>query len=398
LIKYFRLIKNRPSKVGRVVVFLHVCMITREFPPESGGIGYYVLNLSKKLLARGHKVTVITRGSTGKTEKEMVSGIDVFKISFFPFYPLHIWIHGWFVNSIFKSLESRFDLVHVHSPLPPPINTKLPIITTVHTSMKIDSKYHEVIDFFSLAEKMQSMLIYPPIEKNLFNNSESITSVSLSVAKELSNYGLDPRGITVVGNAVDETEFTPIRENMQSENYVLYTGVLRARKGLFDLLECAEYVRKTRSDVKFVICGTGPFSQNLREKIRAKKLEKTVELLGYVERNKLIELYQNATVHVVPSHYEGLPTVLLEAMSCGLPVVATDVGGSSDVISTGIDGFLVPPRSPKEMADIILQLLADNELRIKIGSNARKTIEKFYTWEKLANNMVKCYENLLRVN
>jgi glycosyltransferase involved in cell wall biosynthesis len=377
--------------------FLHICMITREFPPESGGIGYYVLNLSKNLLAMGHKVTVMTRGTTARFTKEIISGIDVFKIPFFPFYPLHIWIHGWFVNSIFKSLEPRFDLVHLHSPLPPPVKTELPTITTVHTSMKIDSKYHEVIDFFSFAEKMQSMLVYPAIEKNLLNNSKSITSVSLSVAKELSNYGINPQKITIVGNAVDEKEFTPIRSNVRSEKYVLYTGVLRARKGLFDLLECAEYVCKIYSDVKFLVCGTGPFSQNLREKVRVKKLERNVKFLGYVDRNKLVELYQNATVQVIPSHYEGLPTVLLEAMSCGLPVVATDVGGSSDVISTGVDGFLVPPKSPREMADVILKLLADKELRKKIGSNARKTIEKFYTWDNLANNMVECYQNLLRM-
>jgi glycosyltransferase involved in cell wall biosynthesis len=218
------------------------------------------------------------------------------------------------------------------------------------------------------------------------------------VARELSNYGITLKEITVVGNAVDEKEFIPIRGNVQRKKYVLYTGVLRARKGLFDLLECTKHVCRVYSDVKFVICGAGPFSKKLREKVRAKKLEKHVILLGYVKRKRLVELYQNATVHVVPSHYEGLPTVLLEAMSCGLPVVATDVGGSSDVISTGVNGLLVPPRSPKEMAEAILQLLDDNELRAQIGNNARKTIEQFYTWDKLADNMIKCYKNILRVH
>lgn len=378
------------------MVKVHICMITPEFPPVSGGIGYYVYNLSKKLIDRGHKVTVITRGSANKSVKEVVEGIDVFHVSFFPFYPFHIKIHSIFVNILFKLLESKFNVVHIHSPLSPPIKTQLPIITTVHTSMKIDSKYHEILDFFSLAEKTQSRLLYPPIEKKLFSISELITSVSFSVAKELSTYGINPQQITVVGNAVDEKEFFPVHRNVRSEKYVLYTGVLRARKGLFDLLDCAEHVCRVYSDVKFIICGTGPFSHNLREKVRTKKLEKHVVLVGFVKRNKLVELYQNAEVHVVPSHYEGLPTVLLEAMSCGLPVVATDVCGSSEVISTGIDGFLVPPKSPKEMADVVLQLLADKDLRDKIGNNARKTIERFYTWDKLVDNMIKCYKNVLR--
>ena len=96
-------------------------MITREFPPISGGIGYYVYNLSKKLIERGHEVSVITRGSTRKTIKSEVEGIDIFWAPFFPLYPFHLGIHGYFVNKIVKSLSSEVDLIHIHSPLPPPV-------------------------------------------------------------------------------------------------------------------------------------------------------------------------------------------------------------------------------------------------------------------------------------
>ena len=82
---------------------MHVCMITREFPPESGGIGYYIYNLSKELIKKGHKVTVITRGSTRRLEKEVIDGIDVFKATFFPLYPFQMPLHGLFVNSLVKS-------------------------------------------------------------------------------------------------------------------------------------------------------------------------------------------------------------------------------------------------------------------------------------------------------
>ncbi len=371
-------------------------MITREFPPESGGIGYYVYNLSKKLIERGHKVTVITRGTSKKTFKEVVEGIDVFKVTFFPLYPMHLSIHGLFMNSLFKSLEPFFDLVHVHSPLPPLIKTHLPIMTTVHTSMRTDSKYHEVFDFYSLLEKLQSMYIYPPIESKLFSISNSITTVSYSVVDELKDYGLDPEKITVLGNGVNEKIFAPISKAKDGQKYVLYTGILRARKGLFDLVECAKLVSEVNSDVRFIVCGKGPFLRKLEKEVREQKMQRQITLLGFVKREELIRLYQNATLHVVPSHYEGLPTVLLEAMSCGLPVVATNVCGNKEVISNGANGFLVPPKSPKAMAKVILWLLENDHIRERVGKAARKTVEERYTWDRITDNVLFSYSKTMR--
>jgi glycosyltransferase involved in cell wall biosynthesis len=371
-------------------------MITREFPPESGGIGYYVYSLSRKLLERGNEVTVFTRGSATKTKREVVDGIEVFKVSFFPIYPFHIWVHGIFVNTLLKSFESSSTLVHLHTPLSPPIKTSLPIITTVHTCMKFDARYHEIIDPLSLAEKVQSMVASPHTESEIFRISKSVTTVSLSVAKELKQYGLDSDRITVVGNGVDEKLFSPSRNRKPVEEYVLYTGVLRARKGLFDLIECAKRVCETRPYTRFLICGNGPFFPRLQEKVLKLGLQERILFLGHVTREKLVQLYQNATVHVVPSHYEGLPTVLLEAMSSGIPVVATNVGGNSEVISSGVNGLLIPPKSPENMAKAISRLLDDRALRERIGRAARRTIEEHYTWDKIAENVMKCYESMLR--
>jgi glycosyltransferase involved in cell wall biosynthesis len=348
------------------------------------------------LIERGHKITVITRGSATKSVREVVEGIEVFKVTFFPLYPFHIGIHGAFMNMLFKSLEPKFNLVHIHSPLPPPIKTSLPIITTVHTSMKTDAKHHEILDFYSLAERLQSMFVYPPIESKLFSISNFMTAVSLSVVDELNDYKVETEEIAVIGNGVNERIFIPLCNPERREKYILYTGILRARKGLFDLLECAKHVCSVHSDVRFFVCGTGPFFRRLEEEVRRRKMQSHVVLLGYVSREKLVRLYQNATVHVVPSHYEGLPTVLLEAMSCGLSVVATDVGGNKEVIANGVNGFLVPPKSPRVMAEVILRLLEDNGLRAKTGRAARKTVEQRYTWDKIADNILECYEKILK--
>ena len=373
---------------------MRICMITREFPPDLGGIGHYVYNLSKKLVERGHEVTVITRGSAGKSVRKVVDGIDIYYAPFFPVYPFHVWLHGIFVEEILKSFKPEPTLVHLHSPITPPIKTSLPVITTIHTPMKIDTRYHEIFDLYSLAEHVQSMVVYPAIESKLLGLSNLITTVALSVSRELEEYGFDPKKTIVVGNGVDEKTFAPL-QNDNHASYVLYTGVLRARKGLFDLIECAKYVCEAHPETRFVICGTGPFFPKIVEKVRRMGLQKQVIFSGYISKENLVQVYQNAAVQVVPSHYEGLPTVLLEGMSCGIPVVATAVGGSSEVISQGVNGFLVPPKSPVKLANAVSKLLDDAPLRDRVGHAARKTIEEHYTWDKVADKIVECYESVL---
>ena len=371
-------------------------MISREFPPVTGGIGYFVYNLSKGLVKKGHNVSIITRGSTGKVEKKLIDGIDVYKATFFPLYPFHMALHGFFVNSLLNSLSPEVSLVHLHSPLTPKVKTSLPVVMTVHTAMRIDSRYHEVVDPYSLAEKVQSMYFSPLLESQLLRISDIVTAVSPSVANELTEYGIDSSKVKVMWNGVDEKIFFPINKNEKLEKYVLYTGVLRARKGLFDLIKCAIIVSKIIPDAKFVICGTGPLLQKLKEQVQSAELEQKVIFLGRVDRKRLIKIYQGATIYVVSSIYEGLPTVLLEAMACGLPVVATDIGGNRDLISSNVNGLLVPPRSPEIMAQMIMQLWNDEKLRKKLGDCARKTIMKKYTWDMITDNFINVYESLLK--
>jgi glycosyltransferase involved in cell wall biosynthesis len=373
-------------------------MITREFPPRSGGIGYYVYYLSKKLLQRGHKVDVITRGYSAETTTESVDGINVFRVSYIPLYPFHICLHGYFVNMLLKSLESKLDIVHLHSPLPPPIKTSLPVITTVHSPCKraFEKTYHDTRDLRSMAEKLQSMVVYPSIESKIFKLSTKITSISPNVSEELSAYGLNPRTITVVGNGVDERVFIPKQSKTQTKPYVLFVGLFRSGKGVFDLLNCAKYVCDKRPDVRFVLCGEGPLLKSLQARVLKMGFQKRIIFLGYVDRNRIVKLYQNAALLVQPSYHEGLSNVILEAMSCGLPVVANDIAANRTIIASGLNGILVPPKSPEFMARSILKLLNDFGLSVRIGRAARATIEDHYSWDKIADNVTECYEKLLQ--
>ena len=372
-------------------------MITREFPPICGGLGYYVFYLSRQLIQRGHTVQVITRGNFSENSVSCVDGITLFKVPFFPIYPFHIPLHGFFVNKLVKSLEPELSLIHLHSPLPPPVKTCLPVITTFHSPCKraFEKTYRDTKDLRAFAEQLQTMIVYPAIESQIFRISDKITCVSQSVKKELSSYGIS-KNITIVENAVDHKFFAPKLLETTTKPYILFVGILRSGKGVLEIVKCAKSVCDKRPDARFIVCGAGPLFKSLRSEVHKMGLQRQIILMGYVDRVRLIALYQKAAVLFHPSAHEGLSTVILEAMSCGLSVVANDIPGNRAVISTGINGILVPDKSPESAACAILNLLNDDKLRLSIGSAARRTIESQYSWEKATDRMIECYSELLK--
>ena len=151
---------------------MRICVITSAaFPPEEG-IGNFITNMSMEFLRKGHSVTVITRGKPGKTEVTDFQGIKLYKAPFLPLYPFHVQIHGIFAKRLIKSIEQDIDVVHYHTPLPPAIKVRPPVLTTVHTPMKTDTGKVELINPFSVAVKLQGK-ISCLIEKNLFRISTS---------------------------------------------------------------------------------------------------------------------------------------------------------------------------------------------------------------------------------
>jgi glycosyltransferase involved in cell wall biosynthesis len=372
---------------------MRIChIISTQFPPEEG-IGNYVHNLSKKLIDSGHSVSVITRSPSLRSESFKIDGIGVHWVTFVPIYPIYMNLHGFFLNKLIKKLESEFDIVHMHTPLVPLIKTSLPVVVTVHTPMLSDTR--SIIEYSprAIGNKLMGRFVSYPIELKLLKRADLITVVSNSVALELNEYGLCLNEIAVVGNGVDEKIFRPGKKKT-SERYILYVGRLDYRKGLFDLVDCAKTICSQYKNIHFKIVGKGILEQRLKRKISEYKLENNFEFVGYVTRPRLISLYQNAVLFIVPSHYEGLPTVLLEAMSCGLPVIATAVSGNLDVIDSGKNGLLIPSKSPKEMADAVSLLLNDDNMRINLGRNARKTIEGFFNWDIISQKITKYYESI----
>jgi glycosyltransferase involved in cell wall biosynthesis len=372
---------------------MRICVITSaNFPPEEG-IGNYIYNMSKEFIRKGHQVTIITRGSS-KIKEEDFEGIRLYRVPFFPLYPIHVQIHGIFVNKLLRSIEHKFDVIHVHSPLPPSIKSKIPVLLTIHSSMKSGASALEITDLFSLAIKLQAKYISYPLEKKLIKNSCMITAVSTTVSKSLEEYGVKPENIKVVYNGVNQHIFVP-PDIIPEEKYVLYTGRISYGKGLVELIECAKEICELRDDINFILAGDGPLLPNLKEKVNDLDIQSRVRFLGRINRDSIITLYQNATIFAFPSYYEGLPGSLLEAMACKLPIVATEVPGNIELIEHNKNGILIPPKNVASLTKEILYLLNDSGKRETFGENARKTIEDKFTWDAVSDRILSCYNSLL---
>jgi glycosyltransferase involved in cell wall biosynthesis len=372
-----------------------IVMVMSTPMPPTEGIGNQVFNVSRRLVERGHPVTIITRGSWKAGAPFDMEGIKVFRAPFYPAYPFHVHLHGLFVNSLLRKIE-RPDVVHLHTPLVPPVKVAAPIITTVHTPMLMDSRYAEPVNALGVAIKLQAPVSFR-LEKSLIRRSALVAAVARSVAEELISYGVRPESVVITRTGVDQNIFRPVPEQPDSERYVLTVGRLAYRKGLFDIVRCAALLGKRYPDLKFFMAGSGPLEAHLRALISKLGLEGNVRLLGPLgyQSPGLVKLYQRCAVYLQASHYEGLPTALLEAMACGRPVVATAVSGHLDAITTNENGLLVPPGCPDRLANAIDTLLQDPTLSNRLGTAARQTIEEDYTWDIVTERLLTCYRRVL---
>ena len=350
------------------------------WPPEEG-IGNYTYNLGSELLGRGHSISVITRGRLQRKET-YDDGFRVIRLPCPPVYPFHVDVHGILVNRFLKQWEGRFDLVHAHTPLTPVIQTSLPLVSTIHTSIVEDNKHTHGWNLTNVMSTLMVSISSRRLIAGQSNAADRITTTSGPVRRELAeHYGIDDA--TVIGNGVNADRF--YLDGDSDERYVLFVGRLDYPKGLPDLLEAAKPVVE-KHDIEFKIAGKGPFRERLEQQAKRQGIADKVSFIGHVyQEQQLRRLYQNATAFVLPSHYEGLPTVLLEAMACGAPVVATTVGGCPEVIEDGTNGLLVPPKEPPALTEAIDTLLTDADMRDRFGTNARQTILDRYTWETITD-------------
>ena len=369
---------------------LNICMLTNDFPPVCGGGGYHTLYLSLKLIKLGHKVTVITRGTPGNTTYELYQGVPVYRARYLKLYPFQSQIFGLFAHRIFKKIEPDFDILVLNGPIIPYFGTSIPTIIIEHVTARKFIDNLAPGSMFSIIFKLFSKF-YINTDVNALKKAGKIVTVSKACAEDIRTlYKLND--ITTIPNGVDTSLFTPnIGATDTQDKIILFVGIFGPIKGLFDLVQSAKYVTRSHPGTRFVLAGKGPLEKDLKALVHDLGLQNYFEFVGYLQRDELIAKYQIATICVLPSWYEGMPTTLLEGMSCGIPIVATRVGGSSEVVIDGKTGLLVPKKNPELLAGAIVKLLDAPNLRNAMSVNARNIAIESFDWNKIAQK----FENVM---
>lgn len=371
---------------------MNIAMLLSTPLPPREGIGFYCANLARELVRGGHSVTLITRGRRTLETEAHDDGYTIVRAPFFPVYPFHVHLHGALLRRTIEGLETKTDVFHLHSPLVPTPLTPRPLVATIHTPMKADTRALERPGLRTVLGRAQA-LVSVRLEQALLARANVVTTVSRSVKEELAEYDVAMDKVHVVPNGTDTTFFTPTEFAERQAMTVLYSGRLALRKGLFDLLEAMRTVRERFPQARLLLAGSGQLEHELRNRSEQYGMRDHVRFLGHVsERSVIREAYRQCAVYAQPSHYEGLPTSLLEAMSCATPCVATSVSGHLDVIEPGRNGILVPHSAANELAGAIGTVLEDPLRAKRLGEEARDTVVRGFTWPALTRRFLELYE------
>ena len=214
----------------------------------------------------------------------------------------------------------------------------------------------------------------------------------------------DEQDIEVVPNGTVMNPQLGAKFNVLSKNrYVItYLSSLYKTKGIIDTIKSVKYVTSKREDVEYKIAGPWrnqePETQiECMKFLKVNNIENAVDFLGVVTGDEKVDLLVNTDIFVFPTYYplEGHPNVVIEAMSAGCPVISTNHAAIPETVIDGESGILVEKQNPQALANAIIKLIENPELRIKMGKAGRERYEKFYTQEENIDNMIRVFETAL---
>jgi colanic acid/amylovoran biosynthesis glycosyltransferase len=230
----------------------------------------------------------------------------------------------------------------------------------------------------------------------MFAEVDRVHCVSQDLVRTCAAYGLDPAKTFVNNPAIDATRFQRTRPYPAGSGRceLISTGRLHWAKGIeWGILAVKELV-EAGVDVRYTVIGAGPEEGRLRFLVHDLRLGDRVVLAGRKPAPDVRAALEAADIYVLPSVSEGISNAALEAMAMEMPVVSTAVGGMPEAITDGVDGLLVPSRSPREMAHAIVKVLSDRARRVSLGTAGRRRVIEQFSIERQTARFVAEYEAL----
>lgn len=361
---------------------MKIAILVNLFPPKwLAGTEIATYNLAEHLAKRGHEIHVITSHDEGLPIFTKENGFYVHRLAW-PKIRIFGAIVFW-LNIFFTVRKIKSEIIHVQS-----IGSGVP----AYIIKKILKKPYIVWG--------RGSDVYLPgrfirVTRNLvLQNADAILVLTEDMRKKMTEF--TSRKIYIVPNGIDLVEFKGVAiksDNDTAGKIILFVGSLYPIKGVKYLLMAMKNIHEEMPDACLIIVGDGGEREQLEALSIQMRIQNYIQFVGRVPHKKVLTFMHQADVFVLPSLSEGLPNVIIEAMACGLPIVASRVGGIPDIIEDGVNGFLVNPESSDEIANRILMLLQNSEIKERIINNNIKKAEIF-NWvtiiEKLERILLRC--------
>jgi D-inositol-3-phosphate glycosyltransferase len=388
---------------------------------ETGGMNVYVRDLSHELGRRGVAVDIYTRSQNPATPRiqPMTSNVRVIQVKAGPEAPYpknriydHLDEFTVGVQAQVAADRVQYDLIYGHYWLSGLVAYRLrqawniPIVQMFHTLAEMKNRVAQ-----TPAEREPDQRVN--CEGEIMRLVDRLIAATPLEKNQMSwLYGALPEKITIVPPGVDLNRFKPLdpREARRhigvppEDQMLLFVGRIQPLKGIDTLIRALALIKQREpaltQNVCLAIIGGDPNPDSELEQAEFARLDSLqaelgladlITFLGAKDQDTLVYYYSAAEMVVMPSHYESFGMVALEAMACGVPVIASDVGGLSFSIEDGFNGYLVPGRNPQALADKILLLLKHRVLRDQLGEQARTWVQH-YSWVNIADEILEVFE------
>lgn len=377
---------------------MHVCFLCNEYPPgPHGGVGSFTQTLARALARHGHQVTAIGLYPRERAGEENDEGVRVLRLP-------HAELPGTGIVVNSARLRGALNQLHQQSPIDviegPEIS--LAVIPKNFPAVKV-IRMNGGHQFFAATLGEQPRRWRSWLERRSFAHANDLCAVSKYVAettRQLLHLGNQP--IEILPNPVDTDRFQPQSPELEEEGLILFIGTVCEKKGVRQLVQAMPQIVAAESHARLWIAGrdwkdpqTGEsFIERLRALIPEALTDKIV-FKGRIEHAELPSIMAKASICVYPSHMEAMPLAWLEGLAMGKAIVASQTGPGPEAIEDGVSGLLCNPHNPASIAEKIIPLLKNNELRRRLGEQARQRAVNLFSVETLTERNEKFYAHCI---
>ncbi|MFA4662850.1 glycosyltransferase family 4 protein [Pyrococcus kukulkanii] len=386
---------------------MKILLLTPYFYPHGGGLENYAYNIAKRLIKKGHEVTVLCSTKSGNSITEQIEGIEVHRIK-----PTMIFSNTPIVASLFRELDkllknNDFDVINAHMPVTyfsdigavykKLTNLDIPFVVTYHN----DLVKPDLLDNIAKVYNATMLQIVLESADYIITPSPYCYFESPFLRKIKWKVSWIPPGVEIF--KFEKKRYTNMREvyNLPHDSkIILFVGAMsryHAHKGVNILIKAFSDVIKEIKNAYLMLVGKGDMIPTYKALTKSLGIDKHVIFTGFIEDDKLPDYYRSSDVVVLPSTTvaEGFGMVLIEGNSAKKPVIASNIGGMKYVVKHKKTGLLVPPKDSKSLADAIIHLLQNEKEAKKMGRNGRKLVKKYYTWERVAKMTENVYKEVV---